>query len=534
VTPAVDAFLERARTEHPPPAGDARYGGRVVVGAISELANGMNVVATSDDYAAQHQRFVALMTLVDYDEALEPRPYLAKSWAFAPDGRSVTFNLRTDVLWHDGEPTTAADIAFTYRMVTDPDAGFPNASYWDQWVRGARGVEVVDDSTVRMHLRPHAEPLDPWRTVGILPEHLLGHVAPADLRRHPFGSRCPVGNGPFVFREHREGDSWVFAANPAFPEELGGRPFLDQYVYRVVPDGNTLLLELRSGGIDVYVAAQPEQARTILDDPALELLTYPSRGFTFAAWNTRRPKLADPRVRRALTLATDRDAIVAALLDGYGAVATGTVPSFHWAYDPEAGRLPHDPEGARRLLAEAGWTDRDGDGVVEAGDGSPLWISLATNQGNPRLARLAVVVQAQLRKVGVAVDIETREWSALVDAVTDPERRDFDGVILSWVTDFRLDDTDLFHSSRADEPYGFAGIADPTLDAFLERLPLIQDRSQARRMWRAYQEALAEAQPFTFFYAPDRLTGIRRRVRGVRMDARGEWLDLRRWWLAPS
>jgi len=533
VMPAVDSFLAGGERAHPAPSGDPRYGGRVVVGAISEIANGMNVVATSDDYAAQHQQFVALMTLVAYDEALEPRPWLARSFELAPDGRSVTFHLRTDVLWHDGVPTTAADVAFTYRTVTDPESGFPNAGYWDHYVRGAEGVEAIDDSTVVMRMEPHAEPLDPWRTVAILPEHLLGDVPPARLRGHPYGSRCPVGNGPFVFREHREGDRWVFAANPTFPPELGGRPFVDSYVYRVIPDGNTLALELRGGGIDVFVGAQPEQARAILDDPELELVTFPSRGFTFVAWNARRPQLADRRVRRALTLAMDREAIVQALLEGYGSVAYGTVPSFHWAYGPTARRLPFDPEAARRLLSEAGWKDLDGDGVVEDAAGTPLRIALATNQGNPRLARLAVIVQAQLRDIGVDVRIETREWTALIDAVTDPARRDFDAVVLSWVTDFRLDDTDLFHSSRADQPYGFAGTRDSTLDSLLERLPLITDRDEARPLWRDYQAALRDVQPFTFFYAPDRLVGVNRRVHGVVMDARGEWLGLRRWWLDP-
>ena len=533
VRPAVDSFLARADRDHPVPDGDARYGGRLVAGAISELANGMDVVATSDDYAAQHQQYVELMTLLVYDSALEPRPWLARSWELAPDGRSVTFHLRTDVLWHDGKPTTAEDVAFTYRSVTDPNSGFPNAAYWDHYVRGPGGVDVVDDSTVVMHMEPHAEPLDPWRTVAILPAHLLSDVAPSELGGHPFASRCPVGNGPFVFREHRDGDHWTFAANPAFPQELGGRPFVDRYVYRVIPDGNTLLLELRSGGIDVYVAAQPEQAAVILDDPDLTLITFPSRGFTFVAWNARRPQLADRRVRAAFTLATDREAVVKALLGGYGSVAGGTVPSFHWAYDSDAGHVPYDPVAARRLLAEAGWEDRDGDGVVENVDGNPLRIALATNQGNPRLARLATIVQAQLRDVGVDVRIETREWTALIAAVTDPQRRDFDAVVLSWVTDFRLDDTDLFHSTRIDEPYGFSGTHSPTLDAFLEQLPLITDRKQAVGVWRDYQEALRDEQPFTFFYAPDRLAGVNRRVHGVSMDARGEWLGLRGWWLDP-
>src|SRR5690606_5639777 len=112
---------------------------------------------------------------------------------------------------------------------------------------GPDGIEVIDDFTVRFHLEPHADFLDPFRPVAILPEHLLGDVPHQQLRQHPYGTQCPVGNGPFVFAEHRPQERWVFEANPAFPEPLGGRPFVDRYVYRVIPEQTTLLTELLTG-----------------------------------------------------------------------------------------------------------------------------------------------------------------------------------------------------------------------------------------------------------------------------------------------
>jgi peptide/nickel transport system substrate-binding protein len=534
VLPRVDAWLARARSQHPAPA-DERYGGTVVVGSLGDLPGGMNAL-TSPDYAAvQHQQHVNLMTLLTYDEDLELRPWLARSWKVGDDGTTLTFRLRTDVFWHDGERTSARDVAFTYLRATDERTGFPNPALWDAYVPGPEGVEVVDDSTVVVRLQPHAGYLDVWQTLAILPEHLLGDVPPEELGAHPYGSVCPVGNGPFVFREHRPRDRWVFEAAPAFPAELGGRPFVDHYVYRVVPEQTTLLAELATGGVDVYIAPKPDQARHIADDPGLELRHYPFRNMVFVAWNARRPTLADARVRRAITMATNRREIVGALLHGYGTVANGRVPPYHWAFqETPAGTLPYDPTAAAALLDEAGWKDRDADGVREAADGTRLSITVKYNEGSSQRAQVAELMQAQLARVGVEIVPRMLEWSTLIGQITDPESRDFDGVVMAFVTDFRIDDTDLFHSSRRDEPYGWSGTQNAELDGLIERLRRTVDRADATALWHDYERVLNQEQPFTFFYFPDRLDGVSRGLENVRMDARGEWVNLKAWWIDPA
>ncbi len=535
VMPRVEAFLARARAENPAPDYES-YGGRVVVAAIGELRDGMMVLTTTDHGSTQHQQFVNLMPLIEYDEALQPRPYLAESWEIAPDLTEITFHLRRDVFWHDGEPTTARDVAFTYLRATDPETLFPNAAYWAHYVPGEEGVEVVDDWTVKVRMRPHAEFMDPWRTLAILPEHLLGDVPPAALREHPYGSRCPVGNGPFVFREHRDQERWVFSANPAFPPDLGGRPYLDTYVYRVVPDESTLLNELLAGSVDVFVAPRPDQARQILADEDLKLVSAPFRDFVFAGWNARRPQLADARVRRALTLGTDRQQIVDALLEGYGRVANSTLLPAHWAYDSlQASALPYDPAAARALLDEAGWSDRDGDGVREGPGGTRLAIELLYNQGNQARKRIAEIMQMQLRDIGVEVTPQVLEWGALIDKISNPQDRDFDGVVLAWVGEFRVDDTGLFHSAHVDGPNAYSGTRNPELDRLLDTLGVITDREAAIPLWRRYEQVLAQEQPYTFLYFRDRLMGVRRTVQGMVLDARGEWVNVRDWWVqAPQ
>jgi len=534
VMPRVGAFLEQARNDHPAP-DDERYGGTVVVGAITDIPDGMNGFVSGEYSATQHQLFVNLMTLLDFDEDLNPRPYLAESWDVSEDNTEITFHLREDVVWHDGERTDAHDVAFTFIRITDPRTAFPNPAFWDHYVRGEEGVEVVDDFTVKVRLQPHGEFLDVWRTVPILPEHLLRDVPPEELKAHPYGTQCPVGNGPFVFQEHLPQERWAFEANPSFPEGLGGRPYVDRYVYRIIPEQTTLLTELLTENIDVFVAPRPDQTQQILDNPNLDLVRFISRNFTFVGWNSRKPQLADARVRRALTLGTNREEIVQALLQGYGAVANSSVPASHWAYDPSLGEaMAFDRDAARALLGEAGWADRNGDGVRENADGLRLSISIKYNQGNQRSQSIAEIMQSQLREIGVEVTPQVVEFSTLLEQINTADLRDFDGVVMSWVTEFRLDDTDLFHSARIDQPYAWSGTRNPEVDRLLEDLTTIVDRAEALPVWREYQRVLAEEQPYTFFYNPEMLEGVNKRLQGVHMDARGEWAGMKNWWIDPA
>ena len=251
----VDSFTATFQGREAP--GD-RYGGTVVVGTVGELSAGMNAFQAAQAATAQHHMFVNLMTLIRYDEELQPEPYLADSWEVSEDLTDLTFHLRDDVRWHDGEPTTAYDVEFTFLRASDPEMGFPNPGFFQYYEQGSAGVEVVDSFTVRFHFqRPHADFMDPWRTVSIMPRHLLGDVPVPELAQHPFGTVCPVGNGPFRFVSHAPGAQWIFEANPAFPEGLGGRPYLDRYVYRIIPETSTLLAELLTGGVDVYVSVLP-------------------------------------------------------------------------------------------------------------------------------------------------------------------------------------------------------------------------------------------------------------------------------------
>ena len=525
----VDSFMATVANDRP--AG-VRYGGMAVVGTPAELG-GMNAFAHGDAGAVQHQMFVNLMTLVRYDEKLEPMAYLARSWDVSEDESELTFHLRDDIYWHDGHLTTAYDVAFTYLTAVDPRSGFPNPAFFQNYLPGEGGVEVVDSFTVRFRLRPHAEYMDPWRTVAIMPRHLLGDVPPEALARHPYGEVCPVGNGPFRFVSRSPGDRWVFAANPSFPPGLGGGPFLDRYVYRVIPEQTTLLAELLTGGVDVHVAMFPNHARRAEAEPGLRVLSFPYRSVLFAGWNSRVGKLSDPRLRRALTLGVNRRQIMEGIHGEQAVLVNSGIPPVHWAFDPTLGdSFPYDPGRARDLLEAAGWTDRDGDGIREDPEGAPLRIELIMNQNQER-QEVAEIMRVQLREVGVDLGPRVVEFGTLMGRITSPQR-DFEGVLVSWEAEFRLDERDLFHSEAVDGLWAFSGTMDPVLDRHLDTLQLVVDRASAIPVWHAYQNRIMDVHPNTYLYSSYRRNGVRDRLRDVVMDARGEWASIREWWIAPE
>jgi peptide/nickel transport system substrate-binding protein len=230
----------------------------------------------------------------------------------------------------------------------------------------------------------------------------------------------------------------------------------------------------------------------------------------------------------------DRESVVEALLQGYGTIAHSGVPPFHWAYDPQAIRpLPHDPAAAGALLDEAGWRDRDGDGVRESADGTRLSFTIKYNPNQLR-QQTAEIMQAQLARIGVEARPRVVEWTTLLQQINTPELRDFDGVVMGWGSEFKLDDTDLFHSERIDQPYAWSGTQNTEIDRLLEALSVTTGRAEAKALWAEYQNAIIREQPYTFLYFPDRLDGVNKRVRNVVMDARGDWLNIKDWYLDPG
>jgi peptide/nickel transport system substrate-binding protein len=300
-------------------------------------------------------------------------------------------------------------------------------------------------------------------------------------------------------------------------------------VFRIIPEASTMLTELFTGSIHVNLSVTPEQVRQVEANGDTELFSFPGRTFHYIGWNNARAPFTDPRVRRAMTHAINRQEIIDALLYGQGQPASGPVPPWHPA-DPGIDPLPHDPALAARLLEEAGWVDRDGDGIRENAQGQRLAFTMMSSDDALRRA-VVEVVQNQLRRIGADVQVRVMEFQTMLQ---NHRGRDFDAVFTNWQMDnFNLASAPmaLFHTRQADveQSPNRSSVRIPRLDAAMEGAMLTTDEGRQRAGWREFTQILQEEQPFTFMFWMNELAAARTNVHGISMDHRGDLRTIAEW-----
>ncbi|MGH7572974.1 MAG: peptide-binding protein [Gemmatimonadota bacterium] len=497
-------------------------GGTVVVARVSDF-DAFNALVSTDYDTSQVMDNMLFMTLVRLDEELGFEPYLADSLWLSEDGLSLTFRIRDGAVWHDGVPVTADDVVWTYEMMVNDEVAYANRQY----VQYVESAEQIDDRTVRFHFsQVHSDPVIDFIDWNPMPRHLLGDIAPGELRNAPF-NRNPVGNGPFRFVSWSANQESVFEANPDF---VLGRPHLNRVVFRVIPEQTTQLTELLTGGIDFMRAVPPAEMARVEESQQVQTIVYPARSYSYLVWNLRNPLFEDVSVRRALTMSINRQQIVDALLYGYGRIATTDVMPFQWEFDESLEPWPYDADRAKELLAEAGWEDHDGDGVIDR-DGRPFRFVLETNQGNDLREDIIVIVQSNLEEVGIDVEPRLTEWNTLIDRL---KRKEFEAAVSGWSVDFKFDPTEVMSCGAIEAKYNYASFCNPRADSLMQRALTTLEREEAKPLWDEYQRVIHEEQPYSFLYYLEERVGVNGRLRGVEADARGHLISVADWWIPEA
>ncbi len=441
----------------------------------------------------------------------------------------MVFHLRPNVAFHDGHVLDCRDVKFTYEAIMDPRNLSPRVSDFEP----VKSVEIIDPLTVRVtYKRLYSPALSTWG-MGILPEHRLNREAlrkealslgkdPDDYSiRQSLFNRHPLGCGPFVFREWK---SDQFIRLDRFDNYWEGAPQYNRYFFRVIPDRLTQEMEFYAGTIDAYGGGSPpsgippHQVDRLTHDPRYQSFSGLQLGYTYIAYNMRRKPFDDPRVRMALGMAIDVDKIIKYVLYGQGERITGPFAKQTDYYNQDVKPVPYDPEGALKLLGEAGWKPNR-EGWLEK-DGKRLQFTLIANQGNDIRKAILSIAQDAWKKIGIDVRTDLLEWSVFIQERVD--KADFDALVLGWSMGIEPDLYQIWHSSQTNpNQLNFAGFRNREADDLIVRIRQEYDRSKQIEYCHRLHEIIAREQPYTFLYVARWTAILDKRIVLEETDARG-------------
>ncbi len=482
--------------------GKPSYGDTIVTSSIGEPSNLIPLLST--DSPSHEIAGYVYNGLVKYDRNLNIVGDLAESWDISKDSLSITFHLRKNVTWHDGTPFTAHDVMYTHKVTVDPKT--PTAYAGD--FRLVKKAEVLDDYTFRVSYdKPFAPALMSWG-IAMMPRHLLEGK---DITASPL-RRAPIGTGPFIFKEWIAGDRVILTANTHYFE---GRPYLDRYMMRIIPDSATTFLELKQNGIDM-AGLTPMQALRQTDFPKFRRefnkFKYLSFTYVYLGYNLRHEFFKDKRVRQAISHGINKKEIIDGILMGEGVEATGPFKPDMWAYNGNVKKYAYSKEKALSLLNEAGF-QKGPDGILQK-NGTPFEFTIFVNQGNDVRIRCAELIQRRLSEIGIRVKIRVLEWAALINEFID--KKNFDALIMGWTISQDPDPFDIWHSSKqGPKELNFIGFENKEVDELLVRARHTLDRERRKERLFRFQEILAEEQPYTFLFVPYANVAIHKRFKGI-------------------
>lgn len=479
------------------------YGDIMVEGSIGDASNLIPILST--DSTSHDIASLIYNGLVKYDKDLQLVGDLAESWDISKDGLVITFHLKKGIKWHDGQPFTAEDVLYTYQVTVNPKT--PTA-YAGDFLK-VKKAEVLDPYTFRViYDKPFAPALTSWGSP-ILPKHLLAgkNITTSSLAQHP------IGTGPYRFKEWVAGQKIVLVSNPDYFE---GRPYIDGYIMRIIPDMATMFLELRANGIDrmgLTPLQYKRQTENNLFRKNFNKYRFLSFSYTYLGYNLKKPMFTDKRVRQAISYAINKNEIIDGILLGLGKPATGPYKPGTWPYNPNVKPYPYNPQKAKELLAQAGWKDYNGDSLIEK-DGQSFIFEIITNQGNEVRQKCAEIIQKRLAEIGITVKIRVLEWAAFVNDFIGKKK--FDATILGWTVPLDPDIYDVWHSSKVGpDELNFISYKNTEVDLLIEKGRSTFNQNERKKCYDRIQEIFAEEQPYTFLYVPDALPIIHARFRGI-------------------
>jgi len=499
------------------PSGQTKVkGGTVVEGAPVDIQM-LNPILGSDNYGFSLAG-VIFDGLLSSDTAGNLIPVLAQGLpTVSSDNLSLTFKLRPNVKWTDGQDLNSDDVVFTFELFHDPKYKDVTTSRRAEFEQYVDTITAPDPLTVVFKLKsPYPPILSSSLQRGILPKHVLGNLAAKDINTASFNSAPTVSSGAFKFGRWDKGQQVVLERNDKY---WGGSVPLDRYILKIIPESSAMVSALRNGEIDLVLGVDPALGDQVKSAPNLTLADYWASAVVFMSFQLDPAKPAskifsDKAVRQALLYALDRDTMATAIYRGAAATANSMLPSISWAYSPNVSpKYTFDKTKAEKLLDDAGWK-RGASGTREK-NGTQLSFELMSVSGMKPLESTVASMQDQWKAIGVTATIKLVDFAALIQQVRND--RKFDATVWSINLSQDPDIISLLVTTPNAATGGFnsATYKNPQIDKMLGDAAKSFDQEARKKNYIDVQNVLMEELPYAPIFETKELLGINKRVQGV-------------------
>jgi len=445
---------------------------------------------------------IVFPTLIIIDANGKFAPGLAESYEISEGGKVITFHLRKDVKDAFGNPITAEDVKFVFERYIAPETASPSAPLV---VGPLKEIKIIDDYTIQfIYKNPYGPLLAMIATMpsaGIYSEEYFKKVGDVE-----FGVK-PAGAGMYYVTEWVRGSHIDYVANPYYKWEYQpdpiienrGPPYIEKVRFRIIPESFTLVSEFKAGNIHILLDVPPEYYKELKKDPRVSMVSFTEYVVHYLGFNCQKYPFNDTRVRQAIAYAVNRDPIVNYALEGlaipiYGPLSPTMVGYSQTMEEYAKQKYQYNPEKAKELLAEAGWVDRDGDGILEDKNGNKFEFELWISSGELEASKVAQILQDQLKNIGIKLNIRVVEESAYTDLVSKGQHQAIlfrygliDAQILFYI----------FHSTKGVKRMFFYR---QDLDAALEKMGTTVDPTERQKYIEEVEKILIDERPHIPLY----------------------------------
>lgn len=466
---------------------------------------------------------------------IESEPMLAESWNWNDDSLSITISLRDDVEWSDGKKVTADDVVFSFDIYSDPDVqsyvygAFENF-YTDKenHVLVDKTFEILSPYKLVVKFKPGSNPSLFNIDFPIIPKHIFEKIDRKAINNSQVNSN-PVTNGPFRLKKWVRNQYIILEKNPK--SFLTKDETINELVFKIVPEYNSRLSQLKTGEIDVMESIKTDDIEDIKKFESITIENVKGRTYDYIGWsNIDREEynlnkkikpnslFGSGKVRMALTHAINRNEILKSYLKNNGSLCVGPVsPIFKKAINTSIQPYEYNPARAKNLLEEEGWKDSNHDGTLDKGK-QKFEFTLTIPSGNPRRSYAATVVKQNLNEIGINVNIESIELGTFINKLS---TRAIDTWMAGWVTPLPIDLGISWHSDLETTPFNYAGYQNKEVDAILDEIKKSRNENQKNILLKKIQEILHRDEPSTLLYWVDNIVAFNNSIEGMNINPLG-------------